>query len=107
MAGIFSTRFAEALGPTAGSYTVPSGKTAVLRSIQAFNAGSASGNWSVQLEPNGAFIAGGLLGAYLSAGPPAYTANVDLRTVLQGGDGLQLNCTASVWVVASGYLFVA
>jgi|SRR5215472_1246331 len=105
MASIYSTRFIRALGATTGTYTVPAGKTAIVRSVQFVNGGGAAAQFTI--------LSGNPANVYAFNGyvPPLASPNnnnnlfLDLRLVLTAGDILNVGIPASCYATVSGYLF--
>jgi hypothetical protein len=105
MTFIYSTRFIITGGASSPVYTVPTGKTAVIRSITAFNADSSSARvFNVVILPQGVHVVWGQLPA-LATVSPYQTPVWDVRHPVLAGEQIQVNTATSVEVIVSGYLF--
>jgi hypothetical protein len=105
MAPIFSTRFLYSHQGASASYTVPSGKLAVLRSILVTNT-SATAAASFNLGAGfGLTIVNGWLPP-LAPGPPlGSTLSIDMRVVLHAGELIATGNQATIDMIVCGYLF--
>jgi hypothetical protein len=101
---VYSTRFISGLRGTAGSYTVPAGYRAVVRSVTAINLYSSTSEPAQLRSSVGGLI---IVGAYLStfvSSPPWNAITWDLHYVANAGEGIYTQNGPDVDMTVSGYL---
>lgn len=104
MSTVFSTRFLLSTGSTGATYTVPSGKVAVLRSVTAVNRDGSSQWFLVSINPAGAYVVFGQLEANDATVGRASSIR-ELRLVVNAGEQMRVSTSsANMDVTLSGYL---
>ena len=105
MTAIYSTRFLLTAPGTTASYTVPTGRTAVIRCVTAVQTVGSAGYFQVYLGPSNVNV----IIADLSAFPGTFTNPssevYDLRVVVNAGETINGTGQAGISLSVSGYLF--